>query len=85
MSRLSGFRDNETGDARANVQSPTFVNLVPIGSLTTHQILAKLFNRILRYGDGGGVARAHVQRVGHTPPMTCGKHVLSDPQPTYQI
>ena len=22
MSRLSGFRDNETGDARANVQSP---------------------------------------------------------------
>ena len=31
-----------------------------------------------------GGARAHVQRCP-TPPMTCGKHVLSDPQPTYQI
>ena len=37
---------------------------------------------ILRYGDGG--ARAHVQRCP-TPPMTCGKHVLSDLQPTCQI
>ena len=64
----------------------TFVNLVTIGSLATHQILAKLVNRILRYGDGGGGggARAHAQRYP-TPPMTCGKHVLSDPQPTYQI
>ena len=67
MSRLSGFRDNETGDARANVQSPpppTFVNLVTIGSLITHQILAKLVNLILRYGGvgGGGSARAHVQK-----------------------
>ena len=29
-------------------------------------------------------ARAHVQRC-HTPLLTCGKHLLSDPQPTYQI
>ena len=40
MSGLSGFRDNETGDARANVVTPpqTLVNLVTIGSLATHQI-----------------------------------------------
>ena len=84
MPGLSGFRDNETGRARANVVTPppTLVNLVTIGSLATHQILAQLATRILRYGDGG--ARAHVQRCP-TPPMTCGKHVLSDPQPTYQI
>ena len=84
MPGLSGFRDNETGHARANVVTPphTLVNLVTIGSLVTHQILAQLGTRILRYGDGG--ARAHVQRCP-TPPMTCGKHVLSDLQPTYQI
>ena len=81
---LSGFRDNETGHARVNVVTPppTLVNLVTIGSLATHQILAQLATRNLRYGDGG--ARAHVQRCP-TPPMTCGKHVLSDLQPTYQI
>ena len=84
MPGLSGFRDNETGHARANVvtPSPTLVKLVTIGSLATHQILAQLATRILRYGDGG--ARAHVQRCP-TPHMTCGKHVLSDLQPTYQI
>ena len=38
---------------------------------------------IRRWGWGWG-ARAHVQRCP-TPPMTCGKQVLSDPQPTYQI
>ena len=36
----------------------------------------------IRRWEGG--ARAHVKRCP-TPPMTCGKHVLSDPQPTYQI
>ena len=36
----------------AVIPPPTFVNLVTIGSLTTHQILAKLINRILRYGGG---------------------------------
>ena len=84
MPVLNGFRDNETGHARANVVTPppTLVNLVTIGSLATHQILAPLATRILRYGDGG--ACAHVQRCP-TPPMTCGKHVLSDLQPTYQI
>ena len=61
---------------------PTFVNLVTIGSLATHQLLAQLVDRILRYGDGR--ARAHVQRCP-TPPKTGGKHVLSDPQLTYQI
>ena len=61
---------------------PTVVNLVTTGSLATNQILAKLVNRILGYGDGGCTcARARCP----TPPMTCGKHVLSDPQPTYQI
>ena len=53
-----------------------------IGSPATHQILAQLATRILRHGDGG--ARAHVQRCPN-PPLTCGKHVLSDAQPTYQI
>ena len=84
MPGLSGFRDNETGHARANVVTPlpTLLNLVTIGSLATHQILAQLATRILRYGDGG--ARAHVQRCP-TPSMTCGKHLLNDLQPTYQI
>ena len=47
---LSGFRDNETGHARANVVTlpPTLVNLVTIGSLATHQILTQLATRILR-------------------------------------
>ena len=84
MPGLSGFRDNETGHARANVVTPppTLIYLVTIGSLATHQILEQLATRILRYGDGS--ARAHVQRCP-TPPMTYGKHVLSDLQPTYQI
>ena len=62
MPGLSGFRDNETGHARANVVTPppTLVNLVTFGSLATHQILAQLATRILRYGEEG--ARAHVQR-----------------------
>ena len=41
---------------------PTFVNLVIIGSLVTHQILAKLVNRILRYGGGGGVLHVRTCR-----------------------
>ena len=38
----------------ANVVTPppTLVNLVTIGSLATHQILAQLATRILIYGDG---------------------------------
>ena len=62
MPGLSGFRDNVTGHARANVVTPppTLANLVTIGSLASHQILAQLATRILIYGDGG--ARAHVQR-----------------------
>ena len=52
---LSGFRDNETGHARANVVTPppTLVNLGTIGSLATYQILAQLATRIVRYGGGG--------------------------------
>ena len=61
---------------------PTLVNLVTLGSPATHQILAQLATRILRCGDEG--ARAHVQRCP-TPPLTCGKHLLSDAQPTYQL
>ena len=84
MPGLSGFRDNETGHARANVVTPppTLVNFVAFGSLATHQILAQLATLILRYGDGG--ARAHVQRCP-TSPMTCGKHVLSDLNPHTKI
>ena len=65
MSGLSGFRDNETGHARANVVTPppTLVNLATIGSLATHQILAQLVNRILRYGDG-----VHVRTCRDAPP-----------------
>ena len=89
MSRLSGFRDNENWRRTcecAVTPPPTFVNLVTIGALFTHQILTKLVNQILIYGGvwGGGGASAHVQRCP-IPPMTCGKHVLSDPQPIYQI
>ena len=72
-------------DTHVRMWSPppqTLVNLVTFGSLATHQILAQLATRILRYGDEG--ARAQVQRCP-TPPMTCGKHVLSDLQLTYQI
>ena len=67
MPGLSGFRDNETGHARANVVTPppTLVNLATFGSLATHQILAQLVTRILRYGDEG--ARAHVQRYPSHP------------------
>ena len=67
MPGLSGFRDNETGHARANVVTPppTLVNLVTIESLATHQILAQLATRILRYGDGGGCTCA---RAGMTHP-----------------
>ena len=80
---LSGFLDNETGHARANSGHPTSdsCHLVTIGSLATHQILAQLATRILRYGGGvhGRTCR------DPTPPMTCGKHLLNDLQPTYQI
>ena len=34
------------------------------------------------HSNEGLYARAHVQRCP-TPPMTCGKHLLSDPQPTF--
>ena len=69
MSRLSGFRDIETGDARANVQSPhlRLLYLVTIGPLATHQILAKLVNRILRYGARVGVG-VHVRTCRDAPP-----------------
>ena len=68
MSGLSGFRDNETGHARAKLVTPppTLVNLVTIGSLATHQILAQLTTRILRYGDGGYTcARAEMPHSTH--------------------
>ena len=70
MPGLIGFRDNETGHARANVVTPpaTLVNLVTIGSLATHQILAQLATRILRYGDGGAhctCARAEMPHPTH--------------------
>ena len=59
---------------------PTLVNLVIIGSVATHKILAQLVNRILRYGDRG--ARPHVQR-WPTPPMTCRNHVPTSSPPTH--
>ena len=64
-------------DSNSDSDSDSAALLVTVGSLATHQILAQLVNRILRYGDGG---RAHVQRYP-TPSMTCGRHVLSDPNP----
>ena len=74
MSGLSGFQDNETGDARANVQSP---HLRPFTSrnywVSSHtsnfstvgqsQILAQLVNRFLRYGDW-----VHVRTCRDAPP-----------------
>ena len=65
MSGLSGFRDNETGDQVRMCRHPTsdFLYLVTIGSLATHQILAQLVNRILRYGDG-----VHVRTCRDAPP-----------------
>ena len=84
MPGLSGFRNNETGDARANVVTPplTLVNLVTIGSLATHQIWAKLVNRILRYGDGGGGCTC---RDVPPHPWLVESTYLVTPQPTYQI
>ena len=52
---LSGFRDNETRDARAYVQSlhlRLLQNLITIGSQAQHQILAQSVNRFLRYRGG---------------------------------
>ena len=65
MPGLSGFRENETGDARANVVTPppTLVNLVTIGSLATHQVLAQLATRIPIYRDG-----VHVRTCRYAPP-----------------
>ena len=88
MSGLSGFRDNETGDARANVQSPHLRLFISrnywVSSHTSNfSTVGQSDPEIRRWG-----ARAHVQsraRASPTPPMTCGKHLLSDPQPTYKI
>ena len=83
MSGLSGFRDNETGGARANVQS-THLRLFLsrnywVSSHTSNfSTVGQSDPEIRRLG-----ARAHVQ--SPTPPTTCGKHLLSDPQLTYQI
>ena len=56
MSRLSGFRDNETGDARANVQlcrhlTSNFCKSRNYSVSSHTSNLAQLCNRILRYGD----------------------------------
>ena len=56
-----------------------FLYLVTIGSLATHQILAQLVNRILRYGDG-----VHVRTCRDIPPMTCDKHLVHDPELAHQ-
>ena len=78
MSGLSGFQDNETGDARANVQSPhlrpfTSRNYWVSSHTSNFSTVGQSVPEIRRLG-----ARAHVQRCP-TPPMTCGKHLLSDP------
>ena len=83
-SGLSGFRDNETGDARANVQSHhlrLFIsrNYWVSSHISNFSPVGQSDPEIRRWG-----ARAHVQRFP-TSPMTCGRHLLSDPQPTYQI
>ena len=88
MSGLSGFRDNETGDARANVQSPHLRLFISrnywVSSHTSNfSTVGQSDPEIRRWG-----ACAHVQsraRASPTPPMTCGKHLLGDPQPTYKI
>ena len=36
----------------AVAQPPTFANLITIGSLANHHILAQSVNQFLRYGDG---------------------------------
>ena len=69
----------------SNYPPPTFVNHVIIGCLATHQSLAKLVNRILRYEDRGGGVHVHRCRDAPPHPWLVEKHVLSDPQPTYQI
>ena len=76
MSGLSGFRDNETGDARANVQSPhlrLFIsrNYWVSSHISNFGTVGQSDPEIRRLG-----ARAHVQRCP-TPLMTCGKHLLS--------
>ena len=68
MPGLSGFRDNETGHARANVVTPppTLVNLVTIGSLATHQIFSTIGHsdpEIRRWGCT--CARAEMPHLTH--------------------
>ena len=66
MSGLSGFRDNETGDARANVQSPHLRHFISrnywVSSHTSNfSTVGQSDPEIQRLG-----ARAHVQRCPHT-------------------
>ena len=51
MPGLSGFRDNETGHARANVVTPppTLVNLVTIGSLAIHRCCSSAWRSHVTY------------------------------------
>ena len=64
----------------ADTQPSTCVNLVTIGSLPTHQIWAKSVNRILRYGDEGGV---HVRTCRDAPshPWLVERTYLVTPNP----
>ena len=76
---LSGFRDNETGDARAYICAvtppPTFDNLITTGSQAKYQILAQSANRFLKYGDG--VCTCARAEVPTTQLMTCIKRTAT--------
>ena len=54
---------------------PTFANLITIGSIVKHQILAQSVNRFLRYGDG--VCTVHVRTCRGTQPMTCIERIAT--------
>ena len=82
---LSGFRDNETGDARAYVQSPPPPSdfCKPqhywVSSQTSNfSTIGQSVLEIWRWG-------VRVRTCGCTPPMTCGRHLINNLQPTYQI
>ena len=83
MSGLSGFRDKETGNARANVQSPHLRLLISrnywvSSHITNFSTVGQSDPEIRRLGP-----RAHVQTCP-TPPMTCGKHLVHDPELAHQ-
>ena len=82
ISRLSGFRTTKLETHVRMCSHPTsdFCKSRNYWVSSHTSNLSKIGQSHPEIRTGGGGARAHVQRCP-TPPMACGKHVLSDPNP----